>query len=199
MKNGNFVAIGWAELGNLADIPADQELRNIIRQGLEKTYGMKPNVASRKAGEVRNFVGGISEGDFVLAADGKRIMGVGRVTGPYRFDPTSQPEAPHRRAVEWLTLEPWELPDTEGLRTTVVEISDAHNLVETERRVAFPSSSSGSTSKLIMPNQAPEALPLNIILYGPPGTGKTYRLRSEFMEKFFTDRQAVLSADEQAS
>ena len=199
MKNGNFVAIGWAELGNLADIPADQDLRGIIRQGLEKTYGMKPNVASRKAGEIRNFFGGISEGDFVLAADGKRIMGVGRVTGPYRFDPTSQPEAPHRRAVEWLTLDPWELPDIEGLRTTVVEISDAHNLVETERRVAFPSSSSGSTSKLIMSNQAPEALPLNIILYGPPGTGKTYRLRSEFMEKFFTDRQAVLNADEQAS
>jgi hypothetical protein len=41
-------------------------------------------------------------------------------------------------------------------------------------------------------------MPLNIILYGPPGTGKTYRLRNEYMERF-TDRQAVLSPEEQAS
>jgi ATP-dependent 26S proteasome regulatory subunit len=49
-----------------------------------------------------------------------------------------------------------------------------------------------------MSNQAPEPLPLNIILYGPPGTDKTYRLRNKYMEEF-TDRQAVLSAEEQAS
>jgi hypothetical protein len=199
MKNGSFVAIGWADLGNLADIPSDQNLRDAIRQALEKSYSMQPNIASRKAGEIRNFVEGISEGDFVLAAEGKMILGVGRVTGPYRFDPASQLEAPHRRAVTWLSLDAWELPETEGLRTTVVEISDPSNLVETERRATFPSPSSGSQPKPTMSNQAPERLPLNIILYGPPGTGKTYRLRNQFMEEYFTDRQAVLSADEQAS
>ena len=39
---------------------------------------------------------------------------------------------------------------------------------------------------------------LNIILYGPPGTGKTYKLRTEYMDKF-TDRQSVLSGDERAA
>ena len=199
MKNGNFVAIGWAELGNLADIPADKDLRNTIRQGLAKIYEKQANVASRKAGEIRNFVKGISEDDFVLAADGRRIMGVGRVTGPYRFDPTSQQEAPHRRAVKWLSLDSWELPEDEGLRTTVFEISSAQNVIETERRAAFPSQPSNSPSNSYMPNQAMSPLALNIILYGPPGTGKTYRMRNEYMEKFFTDRRVVLSEEERAS
>ena len=198
MKNGNFVAIGWADLGNLAGNSTEEKLRDTIRQSLEKNYGMQPNVASRKAGEIRNFVEGISEGDLVLAADGKRILGVGSVTGPYRFDPVGQPEAPHRRTVKWLSLDTWELPETEGLRTTVVEINTPKNLLETERRTLFSSPTSSAQHRPPMSNQIAEPLPLNIILYGPPGTGKTHRLRNEYMEKF-TDRQAVLSADEQAS
>ena len=198
MKDGNFVAIGWPKLGNIAEISDDKNLRETIRQTLQKKYKTPANVASRKAGEIRNFVAGISEGDLVLAADGKRILGIGRVTGPYRFDLASQPEAPHRRAVNWLTGEPWNLPTNEGLRTTVVEISEPQNLIETERRLAFPGHSTDSPSKSPMTTQAPESLPLNIILYGPPGTGKTYCLRNEYMERF-TDRQAVLSAEEQAA
>jgi hypothetical protein len=197
MKNGNFVAIGWAELGNLAKIPSSQNLRDTIRQGLEQHYKTAPNVASRKAGEIRNFVEGISDGDLVLAADGRRILGIGRITGPYRFDPTSEEEAPHRRAVNWLSLDAWELPDNEGLRTTVVEISEPENLVETERRLMSPESSPRSQSKPPMLTQAPDSLPLNIILYGPPGTGKTYQLRNKYMEQF-TDRQVVLGVEERA-
>jgi len=134
MKEGSFVAIGWGDLGNLTDIPKDN-LRTAIRQGLEKNYGGQLNVASRKAGEIWNFREGISERDFVLAANGRRILGVGRVTGPYHFDPSLQPEAPHRRAVTWLSLQTWDLPETEGLLTTVVEIKDPKNRVETERNV----------------------------------------------------------------
>lgn len=195
MKNENVVAIGWAKLGNLAEISSDKNIRDTVRQSLEKIYDTQPNVASRKAGEIQNFFKGISEDDFILAADGKKILGIGRVTGPYRFDPASQLEAPHRRSVQWLSFDSWEFPETEGLQTTVVEIKDAENLIETERRVAFSTPSTDPPSKPFMP----KSLPLNIILYGPPGTGKTYRLRNEYMEKFFTDRQAELTAQEQSS
>ncbi len=198
MRSGGFVAIGWAKLGDLAHISTEKAARDTLRQALEKEYGTPPNVASRKAGEIRNFVESISEGDLVLAADGKRILGIGHVSGPYRFDPAHHADAPHRRAVTWRSLDAWELPEVEGLRTTVVEMHEPQNLVATERQLLSPSSSSTSSSIPPMANQARDVLPLNVILYGPPGTGKTYRLRNDYMARF-TDRQAVLSHAEQAS
>jgi 5-methylcytosine-specific restriction protein B len=187
MKNGCFVAIGWATLGNLAEGPSDQDLKEIIRQRLEQQYKMAPNVASRKAGEIRNFVEGISDGDLVLAADGKRILGVGRVTGGYQFDTASEPDAPHRRPVEWLSLEEWELPVPEGLRTTVVPIKkDVQNLIEIERRLLDPKLPPPTTPESKTPRgpKRLDGVPGRIqsildrkkqaILYGPPGTGKTY-------------------------
>lgn len=199
MKNGSFIAIGWADLGNLADIANQDDFRDAIRRELETKYRKPPNVASRQAGEIRNFYDGISAGDFVLAADGKTNLGVGRVTGPYRFDPASEPDAPHRRAVDWLSLNPWEMPETEGLRTTAHRIGEPKNILEAERHAGFSLPVTSTPNNSTMADQASTPLPLNIILYGPPGTGKTYRLRNEFMERQFTDRQAVLSPDEQAS
>jgi hypothetical protein len=204
MKTGNFVAIGWAELGNLAEVGRGQgqDLRDTIRQRLEKEFETVPNVASRKAGEIRNFFEGISDGDLVLAADGGRILGIGRITGAYRFDPAGQEDAPHRRPVGWVSLETWDLPETEGLRTTVVELSEVQNLLETERRLLAPvrPAASGSPAKETTATQGADAipLPLNTILYGPPGTGKTYRLRNHYME-MFTDRQTPPTAEERAS
>ena len=43
---------------------------------------------------------------------------------------------PHQRSVEWLALEQWKLPTTEGLRTTVHEYrKNTDNLVAIEARV----------------------------------------------------------------
>jgi hypothetical protein len=202
MKNGRFVAIGWAELGNLAELREGQDLRGTVRQRLEEEYEKEPNVASRKAGEVRNFVESISDSDLVLAADGRRILGVGRITGPYHFDPAIQEDAPHRRPVDWLSLEAWDLPETEGLRTTVVELSEVQNLLETERRLLAPAHPAASSplTKATLTAHGTDTIPpdLNTILYGPPGTGKTWRLRNEYME-MFTDRQRAPTPEEHAS
>ena len=35
------------------------------------------------------------------------------VVGPYSYDPTS--DFPHRRLVQWLSLDEWKMPDPEGL------------------------------------------------------------------------------------
>jgi hypothetical protein len=48
---------------------------------------------------------------------------------------------------------------------------------------------------------SPMSLPgysLNTILYGPPGTGKTWKLRTEYMDRF-TDTSATLSQEEYAA
>ena len=43
---------------------------------------------------------------------------------------------PHKRAVEWLMLEPWQMPVLEGPRTTVYELGrNAANLLELEQRL----------------------------------------------------------------
>ncbi len=201
MKAGGYVAIGWEELGDLSGLLEDKEAKEKIASLLGKEYGSNPNVASRKAGEIKNFLRGMAERDVIVAAAGERVLGVGVVVGDYRFDPTSPGEAPHRRNVKWHDCPEWKLPVSEGLRTTVYRMKeDDANLIEVERRLLEPTVKSSATSaKTLSGNGSQmEELPLNIILYGPPGTGKTHRLRNEYMERF-TDRQAILSADEQAS
>lgn len=141
-----------------------------------------------------NFVTAVTEGDIVLAADGGTVLGVGRVTGDYAFDGTS--DFPHRRPVLWLSLDEWKMPDPEGLRTTVHEIKQASNILECERKIQGVSGQIHQAGQVSKPNQeAATGLPQKqpprlagvpgriqavldrksqVVLYGPPGTGKTF-------------------------
>jgi len=124
----------------------------------------------------------MAEGDLVVASDGMKVLGVGRVIGPYGFEP--QAEAPHRRPVEWLWLGEYTMPLQEGLQTTVYELKIPENLIEIEKRLIedglLPSivdqtrrpkpSLSGISGRI----QAIFERKGQVILYGPPGTGKTY-------------------------
>ena len=44
--------------------------------------------AGRAAQQIFNFRWAITENDLVLASDGATILGIGRVTEPYRYDPS---------------------------------------------------------------------------------------------------------------
>lgn len=193
MRAGGYAAIGWAELGDLSSVMASDSPKETIAQMLIKEYQQDANVASRKAGEIRNFAKEMEENDVVLAADGERILGIGRVIGPYRFETTAPKDAPHRRQVEWHTPAEWRLPVMEGLRTTVWRLrKDDQNLVEVERRFLEPPMASApspaatpakSVRKLLRLEGIPGRLQAILdrkgqaILYGPPGTGKTHWAR----------------------
>jgi MoxR-like ATPase len=57
------------------------------------------------------FGNAMSEGELVLARTGtSRILGVGRIAGPYRFDPSASDYA-HSRKVEWLWTNERRMPD----------------------------------------------------------------------------------------
>jgi 5-methylcytosine-specific restriction protein B len=131
----------------------------------------------------------ISEGDYVLASDGAKVLGVGRVRGSYTFDASEG--FPHMRPVEWLDVGEWRLPTTEGLQTTVHECGEhPENLVAIERRLLErpvvapppppppvpPSGSGGRWRDGGVVGQIQDILERKgqAILYGPPGTGKTY-------------------------
>lgn len=170
-----------------ADTPEDYEA--YVEHLLTEQYPSTQSVITRKAREIRRFVNVTNYalwptvGDCVLAANGATVLGIGRLAGEYQYVPGS--DFPHRRAVEWLSLDEWKLPDTQGLRTTVYEITHHTNLIEAEH-LLFEAS--------LRPSQLPGAVQVRpaalsgvpariqtilerkgqIILYGPPGTGKTY-------------------------
>jgi 5-methylcytosine-specific restriction protein B len=195
MCEGGFVSIGWPEqVPDLSETIGQDKAtaKNRIRDWLLPVYPSNSGVASRKAGEILNFAQEISEMDLVLACEGQTVLGVGKVCGPYEYD--SSLGFPHKRPVEWLTLDSWRMPDQEGPRTTVYELGkSAANLLELEQRLSRrgPLPDAASMPRPVAP--AAETVPIppldqfaarieailrrkgQVILYGPPGTGKTYR------------------------
>lgn len=189
MRDGCFVSIGWGEhVPNLtATIGLDRvTAKNQLRDWLllYTSYLAAPQVATRKAGEILNFAQEIAENDLVLACQGQTVQGIGRVRGPYEYD--GNLGFPHKRPVEWLSLDSWQMPAQEGLRTTVFELGkNAANLLEIERHLSHRNL---PVNPPMLPELAPPPAldPLSarieailrrkgqVVLYGPPGTGKTY-------------------------
>ena len=183
MRDSDCIAIGWPELGDLSWVEAKKESRNKLKNLIHDKYPNSSSAEGRATTEVTNFVARLNEGDIVWAANGSTILGIGRVTGEYRFNPKD--EFPHQRPVEWLNLDEWKMPVNEGLQSTFREIKKhSINILETERRIQT-SDLVGKTpedvlgKKVILtgvPGRIQSILDRKgqVILYGPPGTGKTY-------------------------
>ena len=189
MQSGDCIAVGWDALGDLSDLTYNRESKEKLRSLLQTHYPNTPQMVGRHTQQCFNFVMVLDEGDLVLPSQGKRVLGIGRVTGDYSFEPGS--DMPHRRPVEWLSWEGWELPTTEGLQTTVHRIrKHVDNLLEIERRVLYapplpertePPVTAGIPARHAVrlsgvPGRIQAVLERKkqVILYGPPGTGKTY-------------------------
>jgi 5-methylcytosine-specific restriction protein B len=197
MRDGSFVSIGWRTLiSDLSGIVSQEAVtaKNQIRDWLLPDYSDRPGMATRAAGEILNFAQKIAENDLVLACEGQKVLGVGRVRGSYDYD--GRLEFPHKRLVDWLLLDPWQMPEREGLRTTVYELGkSANNLLELETRLfnrerapvvaAREGEHTHGLPRQPLPPLDPIAARLDsvlrrkgqVILYGPPGTGKTYHAR----------------------
>jgi len=184
MREQSCVAVGWAEIGALTDIEYSQKFKEKIRTILNTHYPNRdPRAQGRDVQQLLNFAVGLVENDLVVASDGMHVLGIGRVTGPYGFEPKA--DAPHRRPVEWLWLGEYPMPIREGLQTTVYELFKfPENLIEVETRLLEP-----PPPQPVVSRPHPSILPLSgipgriqailerkgqAILYGPPGTGKTY-------------------------
>lgn len=195
MKTGGYIAVGWSKIGDLSEFTENgnrREQRAAIIQLQEKHYPDDPkNVSSRQAGELLNFVAGISEGEIVIAGDGEKVLGIGRVTGPYFYEGSTPIKAPHRRPVEWLSFDQWKQPIIDGLRTTVWELKKNLTFLEIEKRLlgATPITPPppDQIKKVATAKPRLVGIPARVqailerkgqaILYGPPGTGKTYWAR----------------------
>ena len=180
MRDGNYVAIGWTKLGDLSEMERNEESKERIRGLLKEHYPNTSQAVGRAANQIFNFVAVVGERDVILAADGSKIIGLGRVAGGYRYDGSR--EFCHIRPVEWYSFEEWELPVAEGIQTTLHPIrkDNISNLIEIERRIQH-------APPLLTPAHTPIQLEGflgriqsvlerkgQVIIYGPPGTGKTY-------------------------
>lgn len=189
MRDNQCVAIGWPELGDLSDIKNNREPREKIRDALITHYPGDPLLIGRHTREIFNFLTVISEPGLVFPTEGNRILGIGRVTGDYYFVAGS--DIPHRLPVEWLSLEEWTQPSSEGPQTTVFQIKTYENQVEIERKLlgATPIPVTPPAFEPVGMTIKPRPVRLEgipgriqailerkrqVILYGPPGTGKTY-------------------------
>ena len=188
MKDNDRLAIGWGSLGDLSWLEGNSESRGKLKQMLSEDSSKSPQSIGKVASQIIKFVDRIKEGDIVWASDGATVLGIGRVkNNEYHFE--SGLDFPHQREVEWLNLDEWQMPQAEGLRTTVHQIKKhVENLLETERRIQNASPIKKQTmnagtspikGKLLLEGVAGRIQSVldrkkQVILYGPPGTGKTF-------------------------
>ena len=196
MRDGGFVAVGWADVGDLSSIAYNQPSKNLVHQKVLMSYPEASQAAGRSAQQLFYFAALIGKSDVVLASDDTTTLGIGRVTGGYYFVAGS--EFPHRRAVEWLSLDEWRPAKSKNLQTTLHQIRRYSDLIEIEQHLLEPV----LPPPVVGPPPAPQPHPTytltqcaaetgfseeelagwvraierkgQAILYGPPGTGKTF-------------------------
>ena len=190
MRDGGYAAIGWPDLGDLSSIAAGDQVKDAVRHLLEERYPGDPRNLGRKAGEIRDFVVRMQDGDVVVAADGEQVLGIGHATGPYLFEETDPVGAPHRRTVKWSSSEEWKPPtSSEGLRTTFFPLGKyPDNVIEIEKRLLQGDRAPAMPRRLQRLDGIPGRIQAILerkrqaIIYGPPGTGKTYWARQAALD-----------------
>ena len=124
-KQRNCVAIGWAKMGNLAEIAGN-------REAFKKRYEMaypeaKPGAIPTASGVSYRFVHEMKPGDLVVyPSKMDRMVNIGRITGDYVYDSSQEPSYPQRRAVTWLKS----VPRTRFSQGALYEIGSALSMFQ---------------------------------------------------------------------
>ncbi len=187
MRDNGYVGIRWGDVGDLTGRPSSRESNRTLVQELKSSYGVDPAPGGRIASEILLFTADVMEGDLILAADSRWILGIGKVSGGYYFEPGT--EAAHRRPVQWLSLGEWKLPEGNDFTGQIHELPRraSANLIAVEQRLLTPPPPPPRTvtapAPLVLTGIAARIQAIlerkrQVILYGPPGTGKTYQALS---------------------
>ena len=93
---------GWTTLvQDLSSCGSKAEVRSLLRSVYGE--GKSDRTLGSWAGQMWRFVNVMDDGDFVampMKHEGGKVA-VGRITGPYIFDPEADPGSQHQRPVEW--------------------------------------------------------------------------------------------------
>lgn len=100
-----LLGLGWSQLGDLSKLPAD---RAAFKVRVREAYpNAKDGAINNWAGQLFRFVHEMKPGDFVAypSKNDKQIH-LGKVDGPYRYDPKIAPKYYNVREVSWLKAFP---------------------------------------------------------------------------------------------
>jgi restriction system protein len=121
----NYVAIGWDKMGNLSDLRPD---RDAFKAKVSEYYpDMVPGAVRNSAGQTFRFVHEMKPSDYVIyPAKATREVHIGKIEGPYKYDPQLEPGYPNLRPVKWLRS----LPRTHFSQGALYEIGSALSLFQ---------------------------------------------------------------------
>lgn len=121
----NCIAIGWGEMGNLSELPADWDA---VKVKVASVYpNAKPGAIPNYAGQLVRFAQEMKPGDWVVyPSKAERMVYLGEVTGAYQYDPKADAGYPNRRTVKWLKS----LPRTHFSQGALYEIGSAMSLFQ---------------------------------------------------------------------
>ncbi|MCP5171499.1 MAG: restriction endonuclease [Pseudomonadales bacterium] len=98
--DNNYVAIGWAKLGDLNQYAGSREK---LKEALNNTYpDIKKGAIPQNAGVLYRFVSEIKQGDIVVYPSKDRVVNIGRVKGKYSYVKGDEHAYSNHRAIEWL-------------------------------------------------------------------------------------------------
>ncbi len=189
-----IAAIDWNAIGDLTQYGS----LDATREALTAAYG-NPNPIN-DGWACFEFAHAIRPGDLIIAKAGrKRLLGCGRVTSAYRYDPHRQPEG-SLVSVEWTKAKEVTLPEGEHFilktLTQITKYPEFVNLLlgllgepETASAIAVteapakpiaPYTVDDAAADLFLERAALDDMlatlrrKKNVILQGPPGVGKTF-------------------------
>ena len=182
MYNDGVMALcGWDKVGDLSDCP-DKESVDKRRQSIDEYQFNTGNLT----GMLHAIANEINEGDIVLAKYSKSdIVGMGVVTGDYRYDDASV-YGKHCRDVSWTHKGEWHCASILkefGLNefpakalTNVTESKYTPKILEIIEGKQQDNTNSQTSEHMVEIDILRQKK--QIILQGAPGTGKTYKTAS---------------------
>lgn len=98
-RSRSVIGIGWGEVGDLAQYPGRDALRDAYRVAHpERSAGH----VSTQAAQLWAFGHRMQIGDLVVVPFlGQPEIAIGEITGPYKWAPDGDPDMPHLRDVAW--------------------------------------------------------------------------------------------------
>jgi restriction system protein len=100
-----LLGLGWSQIGDLSKLAADRTaFKAKVREAFPKA---KDGAINNWAGQLFRFVHEMKPGDFVAyPSKNDRQIHLGKVEGPYRYDPAIAPKYFNVRDVKWLKAFP---------------------------------------------------------------------------------------------
>jgi restriction system protein len=121
--DGNFIAIGWQEMGDLSALSPN---RDAYKARYVEVYpSEKPGAVPVKAGVSFRFACEMKVGDIIIyPSKPDKMIHIGVIEGDYIFHPGQVDSYPHRRKINWIT----KLPRTSFSQSALYEIWSAITL-----------------------------------------------------------------------